>query len=115
MLLPRSWLSYTCLAWLPTFFTSTLSVDLSHAAQTALFPPLAGIAASATAGPLADGLIARGLPTPVVRKLVQGLSFLGPCAFLLAVGSDAVEGDRTLTLACITAALGMSSLSLGGM
>ena len=38
------------LAWLPTYFVDTLAVDLMHASQTALLPPLAGIAASAIAG-----------------------------------------------------------------
>jgi ACS family sodium-dependent inorganic phosphate cotransporter len=103
------------LAWLPTYFTSTLSVDLMHAAQTALFPPLAGIAASATAGPVADSLIASGLPLPTVRKLLQGASFLGPCAFLLAACTEGVADSRTASIACITAALGMSSFSLAGL
>lgn len=111
----HNWLHYTMMSWLPYYFTSTLSVDLLHAAQTALFPPLAGIVASSTAGPLADGLIARGLPLPTVRKLVQGASFMGPFIFLLAACNDQVQDSRTLTVACITAALGMSSLSLGGM
>jgi hypothetical protein len=35
------------------------------------FPPPAAIAATATAGPLADSLLARGMPLPTVRKLVQ--------------------------------------------
>lgn len=59
------------LAWLPTYFVDTLSVDLMHAAQTALLPPLAGIAASAIAGPTADALIARGTKVSFVRKLAQ--------------------------------------------
>jgi ACS family sodium-dependent inorganic phosphate cotransporter len=56
----NNWFHYTMLAWLPTYFTDTLSVDLMHAAQTALLPPLAGIAASSVAGPAADALIAKG-------------------------------------------------------
>ncbi len=112
----RSWLSYSMLAWLPTFFTSTLSVDLSQAAQTALLPPLAGMAASAVAGPLADWLVERGgLSLGAARKLLQGASFLGPCALLLAAGSGGVAGDRALTLACVTGALGLNSLALGGL
>ena len=54
------------MAWLPTYFTDTLSVDLMHASQTALLPPLAGIAASAVAGPAADALIAQGVPVATV-------------------------------------------------
>ena len=74
---------YTCLAWLPYYFASFFSVDLMHASQTALFPPLAGIAASAIAGPLADSLIGLGIRTPYVRKGIQGASFIGPLIFII--------------------------------
>ena len=111
----NNWLHYTMLAWLPTYFTQTMSIDLMHAAQTALFPPLAGIAASALAGPLADGLISRGWKTSYVRKLAQGLAFLGPTACLLAACTPEVASDSTLSVAAITAALGLSSFSLAGL
>ena len=55
------------LAWMPTYFTDSLSLDLSHAAQVSLLPPIAAIAASALAGPSADALIARGVPVETVR------------------------------------------------
>ena len=38
------------MAWLPTYFTDTLSLSLSQAAQVSLLPPVAAIAASAIAG-----------------------------------------------------------------
>ena len=38
------------MAWLPTYFTDTLSLTLSQAAQVSLLPPIASIAASALAG-----------------------------------------------------------------
>ncbi|KAL6759711.1 major facilitator superfamily domain-containing protein [Haematococcus lacustris] len=78
----HNWHSFTMLAWLPTYFTSALSVDLMHAAQTALLPPLAGLAASTAAGLLGDSLLARGMPTSSVRKLMQTTAFLAPAAFL---------------------------------
>ena len=59
---------YTWLAWLPTYLTTTLSVDLTSAAHTALLPPMAGIAASAAAGVCGDGLLKLGVPTHIVRK-----------------------------------------------
>ena len=110
-----NWFHYTMLAWLPTYFTQTMSIDLMHAAQTALFPPLAGIAASALAGPLADGLISRGWKTSHVRKLAQGLAFLGPTACLLAACTPEVASDNNLLVAAITASLGLSSFSLAGL
>lgn len=38
------------MAWLPTYFTDTLSLTLSQAAQVSLLPPVASIAVSAVAG-----------------------------------------------------------------
>ena len=111
----NNWFHYTMLAWLPTYFTDTLSVDLMHAAQTALLPPLAGIAASAVAGPAADALITRGLPTGIVRKLAQCIAFLVPSAFLIAACTPNVADSTVLTVASITLALGISSFSLAGL
>ena len=102
-------------AWLPTYFIDTLSVDLMHAAQTALLPPLAGIAAAAAAGPAADALMSQGVPLGVVRKLAQCTAFLVPSAFLLAACTPAIAEDTTLTVGCITLALGISSFSLAGL
>jgi hypothetical protein len=66
------------------------SVDLMHAAQTALLPPLAGIAASAVAGPASDAAISGGVPVAVARKAAQSVAFLVPTACLLAA---ATAGD----------------------
>ena len=41
---------YSMMAWLPTYFTDTLSLTLSQAAQGSLLPPVASIAVSAVAG-----------------------------------------------------------------
>ncbi|KAF6265210.1 major facilitator superfamily domain-containing protein [Scenedesmus sp. NREL 46B-D3] len=109
----NNWFHYTMLAWLPTYFTDTMSVDLMHAAQTALLPPLAGIAASAVAGPTADALIARGVPVPTVRKIAQCTAFLLPTACLLAASLPTDNSSSTVAL--ITAALGISSFSLAGL
>jgi hypothetical protein len=103
------------LAWLPTYFVDTLSVDLMHAAQTALLPPVAGIAASAVAGPASDALIARGAPLPAVRKGMQSVAFLVPTACLLAAAAGARDLDPHTAVALITVALGMSSFSLAGL
>lgn len=108
--------SYTFLAWLPTYFTDTLNVDLMHAAQTALLPPLAGILASAIAGQAADSLIKSGTPVALVRKGAQNVAFLAPMACLLAASCCPAVADSTpLTVAAITAALGLSSFSLAGL
>jgi ACS family sodium-dependent inorganic phosphate cotransporter len=109
----NNWFHYTMLAWLPTYFVDTMSVDLMHAAQTALFPPLAGIVASSVAGPAADALIGKGLPVATVRKLAQNVAFLVPTVCLLAAAQP--TDDSNITVALITAALGISSFSLAGL
>jgi ACS family sodium-dependent inorganic phosphate cotransporter len=104
------------LAWLPSYLISTLEVDLMHAAQTALLPPLAGIAASNVAGRLADGLIARGASVPLVRKLAQCTAFLLPSALLtvLATSDDAASSPE-LAVGLLTASLAFSQFSLAGL
>ena len=72
------------LAWLPTFFTDTLSMNITQAAQISLLPPMAALGASCVAGPAADALIESGWPVARVRKAAQLVAFLGPGACLLA-------------------------------
>jgi ACS family sodium-dependent inorganic phosphate cotransporter len=119
--LTHNWLNYTMLSWLPTYFTDTLSVDLQHAAQFALLPPLASVAISAVAGRMADALIARSVPVPMVRKLAQTTAFVSPALLLSAVcyldsfgGLEASSNSNCVTT-CITLALGLSSFSLAGL
>ena len=87
----NNWFHYTMLAWLPTYFTDALSLDLTHAALVAVLPPAAAIAASALAGPSADALITGGAPIATVRKAAQCVAFLGPAA-CLALASATEDG-----------------------
>ncbi|GIL55638.1 hypothetical protein Vafri_11192 [Volvox africanus] len=111
----NNWFHYTMLAWLPTYFVDTLSVDLLHASQTALLPPLAGIAAGTAAGYAADALISRGVSVPSVRKLMQNIAFLLPTVLLVAACTPEVADNSGTTVAAITVALGVSSCSLAGL
>lgn len=100
------------LAWLPTYFTDTLSLDLMSAAKVSVLPPIAAIAVSAVAGPTADLLISRGMPVGTVRKTAQCAAFLGPAAGLL--GACATD-DGLATVALVTLSLGLASFSLAGL
>eukprot|EP00798_Chlamydomonas_sp_ICE-L_P016886 gene16886-23161_t len=111
----HNWFHYTMLAWLPTYFVNALSVDLMHAAQTSLLPPIAGVIASAAAGTLADKLISEGMETAKVRKMAQCTAFLIPSTLLVATcNTPCTPDDSFLSVAFITLALGMSSFSLAG-
>lgn len=108
----NNWFHYTMLAWLPTYFTDTLSLDLMKAAQVSILPPAAAIVVSAIAGPTADGLIERGVDVGVVRKASQCAAFLGPAACLLLA---CVTENGPFTVALVTLSLGLASFSLAGL
>ncbi|KAL6770225.1 PHT4I [Auxenochlorella protothecoides x Auxenochlorella symbiontica] len=108
----NNWFHYVMLAWLPTYFTDRLALDLDGAARFALLPPLAAIAVSFAAGSGADFLVERGVAVATVRKSAQGLAFLGP-ALCLLWGSQAT--DDAGIVASMTLALGLASFSLGGL
>ena len=70
------------MAWLPSYFADTLSLNLTQAAQLSLLPPVAAIVASSIAGTGGDALISKGMPVVQVRKLAQCTAFLVPALCL---------------------------------
>lgn len=70
------------MAWLPSYFADTLSLNLTQAAQLSLLPPVAAIVASSIAGTAGDALVSKGVPVVRVRKLAQCIAFLGPALCL---------------------------------
>ena len=76
---------YTLLAWLPSYFELALGVAVSKSSLLSLIPYLAMVAMTPLVGPLADGLIARGWSITRVRKLCQGVSFVGPAACMVGL------------------------------
>ena len=61
-------------AWLPSYFSDALGLDLTEASQAALFPPIAAIIASAIASSVADHVVSQGAPVGRVRKTAQASS-----------------------------------------
>lgn len=109
----NNWFSYTMLSWLPSYFTDTLSLDLTDAAHVSLLPPIAGVMVSGVVGQSADYLVGCGWNTALVRKLFQCMAFLGPFAAL--AGATHYQNDATMNIGLVTLALGLSSFSLGGL
>lgn len=108
----NNWFHYSMLAWLPTYFSDTLHLELSQAAQVSLIPPITAIVTSAVAGSSADKLLEIGWPVGRVRKAAQTMAFMGPSACLLAsLGTD----DPMTTVALISVAIGLNSFSLAGL
>lgn len=112
----NNWLHYVLMAWLPTFFTDAAALTLDQAAAAALLPPAAALAVATVAGPASDAALKRGWSVEAARKAAQAAAFLAPAACLALVGLVTLPaGDGPATLALVTAALGLSSLSLVGL
>lgn len=108
----NNWFHYTMMAWLPSYFADTLSLNLTQAAQLSLLPPVAAIVASSIAGTAGDALVSKGMPVVQVRKLAQCTAFLGPA---LCLAGASLSDDSHLTVAFITGGLGLASFSLAGL
>ncbi|XP_031482195.1 probable anion transporter 6, chloroplastic isoform X2 [Nymphaea colorata] len=109
-----SWGHYTCLSWLPTYFSEELSLNLTEAAWVSLLPPLASIAVTSIAATFADTLISNGVETTVVRKICQTIAFICP-ALSMSVASMDLGMSPWEIVAFLTAGLSLSSFALSGL
>lgn len=102
---------YTMMAWLPSYFADTLSLNLTQAAQLSLLPPVAAIVASSIAGTAGDALISKGMPVVQVRKLAQCTAFLGPA--LCLAGASLTDDSHLKVGGCLSFDLVALQLWLG--
>ena len=110
----NNWSHYTLLAWLPTYYKEFLEVDLTGASFFALLPPVVALGASTLSATLADALLGQGVPVTRVRKVIQGISFLGPALCFAGIFTLA-DGDPQTLVALVTIGLAMLSFSLAGL
>eukprot|EP00798_Chlamydomonas_sp_ICE-L_P002986 gene2986-12994_t len=93
-----NWGYYVLLAWLPSYFELALGLNVQKSSFLTLIPYLAMTAMMPLVGPVADGLVEKGMPLTKVRKLAQGIAFIGPamcmlaCAFLTPAGQGPAGG-----------------------
>ncbi|KAG8367473.1 hypothetical protein BUALT_Bualt16G0075700 [Buddleja alternifolia] len=109
-----SWGHYTCLSWLPTYFSEALDLDLTEAAWVSVLPPLASIFVTSIASQLADNLIAKGVDTTVVRKICQTIAFVSPATCMILSSVD-VGLSPWEVVAILTSGLALSSFALSGL
>ncbi|CAN6459511.1 unnamed protein product [Victoria cruziana] len=109
-----SWGHYTCLSWLPTYFSEELSLNLTEAAWVSLLPPLASVAVTSIASTFADTLISNGIETTVVRKICQTIAFICP-ALSMSVASMDLGLSPWEIVAFLTVGLSLSSFALSGL
>uniref|UniRef100_A0ACD5XVK1 Uncharacterized protein n=1 Tax=Avena sativa TaxID=4498 RepID=A0ACD5XVK1_AVESA len=109
-----SWGHYTCLSWLPTFFSEELDLNLTEAAWVSILPPLGSMVITSIAAPFADNLISTGVDTTKVRKICQTIAFLSPAAFMMLSSVD-LGLPPWVIVAFLTSGLALSSFALAGL
>ncbi|XP_016199595.1 probable anion transporter 6, chloroplastic isoform X2 [Arachis ipaensis] len=109
-----SWGHYTCLSWLPTYFSEELNLNLTEAAWVSILPPLASVFMTNIAAQLADNLIARGVETTTVRKICQSIAFLSP-AICMTLSSLDLGLPPWEIVSILTGGLALSSFALSGL
>ncbi|KAG5408785.1 hypothetical protein IGI04_005104 [Brassica rapa subsp. trilocularis] len=109
-----SWGHYTCLSWLPTYFSEALSLNLRDAAWVSILPPLASIFVTSLASQFADYLISNGVETTTVRKICQTIAFVAP-AICMTLSSVDIGLPPWEIAGILTAGLALSSFALSGL
>ncbi|KFK26277.1 hypothetical protein AALP_AA8G225900 [Arabis alpina] len=109
-----SWGHYTCLSWLPTYFSEALNLNLREAAWVSILPPLASILVTSLASQFADYLISNGVDTTKVRKICQTIAFLAP-AICMTLSSVDIGLPPWEIVGILTAGLALSSFALSGL
>ncbi|OVA19194.1 Major facilitator superfamily [Macleaya cordata] len=109
-----SWGHYTCLSWLPTYFSEELDLNLTEAAWVSVLPPLASILVTSIASQVADSLISSGVETTTVRKICQTIAFLSPAACMTLSSFD-LGLPPWEVVAILTGGLALSSFALSGL
>lgn len=107
-----TWGYFVLLAWLPTYLHVKHGVDVSSAAWLSTIPWLCMFALANVGKVLADTLMDRGVNVSKVRKIMQGIGFLGPCLSLLTL---MVFHDLPVAVVLIALALSTSSFSQSGV
>ncbi|XP_015879558.3 probable anion transporter 6, chloroplastic isoform X1 [Ziziphus jujuba] len=109
-----SWGHYTCLSWLPTYFSEELNLNLTEAAWVSILPPLASIFVTNLSAQFADNLIGNGVETTMVRKICQTIAFLSP-AVCMTLSSVDLGLPPWEVVGILTCGLALSSFALSGL
>ncbi|KAK1291779.1 hypothetical protein QJS10_CPB17g02428 [Acorus calamus] len=109
-----SWGHYTCLSWLPTYFSEELDLNLTEAAWVSILPSLGSIVVTSIAAPFADNLISSGVEITRVRKICQTIAFLSP-AVCMTLSSVDLGLPPWEVVAFLTSGLALSSFALSGL
>ncbi|OMO61681.1 Major facilitator superfamily [Corchorus olitorius] len=109
-----SWGHFTCLSWLPTFFSEELNLNLTEAAWVSILPPLASVFVTSIAAQFADNLIANGVETTTVRKTCQTIAFLSPAVCMILSSLDLGLQPWEI-VGILSGGIALSSFALSGL
>jgi len=107
----NNWGFFILLAWMPLYFKQVLGLNLRDAAWFSALPWATMAASGIVAGTLADSLIARGWSNTHVRKLIQGVGFIGPAICLVILPFLTTPAQA---LAALTCAVGCTAFTQAG-
>jgi ACS family sodium-dependent inorganic phosphate cotransporter len=107
----NNWGLYVLLAWLPSYFSSQLGINLRAVWIYISLPWIANFLVGNVAGWLADRMIASGRSVTFVRKSMQVVGSAGPAIALIALG--AIE-DAVAAVILLTVAIGLAAFSFAG-
>ena len=107
----NNWGLYVLLAWLPSYFSSQLNVNLRGVWIYISLPWISNFLAGNAAGWLADRMIASGRSVTFVRKSMQVVGSAGPALALIALGA---AEDALTAVALLSLALGLAAFSFAG-
>jgi len=117
-----NWGYYTLLSWLPSFFELALNLNVQLSSFLTVIPYIAMTAMTPLVGPAADALVAQGVSITAVRKLAQGLAFLGPalcmvgCGMLVPQGAVIAGGSSSrLIVSLLSVAFALGAWSRAGL
>lgn len=107
----NNWGLYVLLAWLPSYFSSQLGIDLRAVWIYVSLPWIANFLVANLAGWLADRMIKSGRSVTYVRKSLQVVGSGGPAIALVAMaGTD----SALVAVSLMTLALGLGAFSAAG-
>jgi len=107
----NNWGYFILLAWMPLYFKQVVGVNLAQASWMSALPWATMAVSGIFAGTLADSLIAKGWSVTTVRKLTQGVGFIGPAVSLVALTFTSTAAGA---VAALTVAIGCTAFTQAG-
>jgi ACS family sodium-dependent inorganic phosphate cotransporter len=106
-----NWSLYMLMAWLPSYFRTTLGLSIAQAGLAAAAPWLSMLVMSNVAAWIADRAINRGASVTFVRRFMQITGLLGSAVFLL-IARDVTDPGTAQSVMC--GALGFLAFTWSG-